>query len=332
MDSNEVLPVDTSILRSLFTIEALARWLEAAYALTNVRCQLIKGTINDVYRVDSSQCTFILRIHRAYQHSQAELAAELDILDELITQGFRVTSAVRRPTGERWITIPAPEGPRYGVLFTFISGQLLSKQPERHIVRLLGRTIAQLHQAATNFAFVQHRPCFDFALMVESALDALKPVLIRPDDVAYLQTVATKLRSKITALPTTLPGYSFIHGDLIPSNILIQADGSLALIDFDFCGIGLRAFDVATYLNELRFWEAAPELAGIFVEAYQEVRPLAAWELAALPALEAARTIFALGIPARHVNEWGNAYLSERMVATMLNQIQQSMRQIDIEG
>jgi hypothetical protein len=41
--------------------------------------------------------------------------------------------------------------------------------------------------------------------------------------------------------------------------------------------------------------------------------------------LEAARHAFGLGIPALHVDEWGSAYLSDRMIDVLLGAIRQSL-------
>jgi Ser/Thr protein kinase RdoA (MazF antagonist) len=116
-----------------------------------------------------------------------------------------------------------------------------------------------------------------------------------------------------------------VHGDVIPSNAQVTPAGEVALLDFDFCGYGWRAYDVATYLGEVRFWDAPPAVAAAFLAGYQEIRQLAGWERAALPVLEAARHVFGLGIPALHVDEWGSAYLSDRMIDGLLGAIRQSL-------
>ncbi len=56
-------PVTLPILKSFLNADALARWLADAYALADVRCQLIKGTIRDVYRVTTSADSFVLMIY-----------------------------------------------------------------------------------------------------------------------------------------------------------------------------------------------------------------------------------------------------------------------------
>jgi Ser/Thr protein kinase RdoA (MazF antagonist) len=132
------------------------------------------------------------------------------------------------------------------------------------------------------------------------------------------------LRPRLQALPREGTGYGIIHGDVIRSNAQVMPSGEVAVLDFDFCGIGWRAYDVATYRGEVRFWQASPAAEEAFLSGYEAVRPLADWERAALPLLEAARHIQALGTRAIHVNEWGRAYLSDRMIDTLLDATRQS--------
>jgi len=322
--SNNYFPVS----RSLLSPDALARSLEAAYGLSDARCRLIKATVNDVYRVDSMSGPYILRIHRAQGQSLATITGELDLLDSLQARGLAVGPAVRQRSGERVLTFQPPEGPRHAVLFAFVPGELLSRTPDQETVRRYARVVARLHLLTDGLPCMGGRPCWDFDLLVTRPIAAIERVIARPDDIAYLKTVAACLRPILAGLPMDAPAYGLVHGDLIPSNTLIDAHGTVALIDFDFYGLGWRAYDLASYLAELRYWQAADGTARAFLDEYQRIRPLAAWELAALPALEAARTIFTLGIPAQHVDVWGSAYLTDRMVDTMLDGIRQSMSHI----
>ncbi len=322
--SNDQFPVS----RSLLSPDALARMLEVAYGLLDVRCRLIKATVNDVYRVDSANGPHILRIHQTQGQSLDAITGELDLLDRLQARGLAVGPAVRQRSGERMLTFQAPEGPRHAVLFAFVPGELLSRTPDQQTVRRYAHVAARLHLLTDGQPCVGDRPRWDIDRLVTQPIAAIERVIARPDDVAYLKAAAARLRPIMAGLRMDAPAYGLVHGDLIPSNALVGADGSVALIDFDFYGLGWRAYDLASYLAELRYWRAADGTARVFLDEYHCIRPLAAWELAALPALEAARTIFALGVPAQHVDVWGSAYLTDRMVDTMLEGVRQSMSRI----
>ena len=310
------------VARSMVEADALARLLEAAYGLIDVRCQLIKGTIRDTYQVGSRDGPYVLSIYRHGRRSVAEIAAELDLLDFLAASSVLVAPAVRQRSGERMLAIGAPEGVRYGVLFTFIPGRHLERQPVPALARSYGRAIGQMHRLADILPSVLSRPRIDVEQMLDRPLAAFASVVThRPVDVVFLREVAALLRPTFAALPTEPPQFGLVHGDVIPSNAQVTPAGEIGLLDFDFCGYGWRVYDLATYLGEVRFWRADPACAEAFLAGYEEVRPLVDWERAAITHFEVARLVQSLGTPAENVNEWGSSYLSDRMIDTLLGNI-----------
>jgi Ser/Thr protein kinase RdoA (MazF antagonist) len=304
----------------VFVVEALAGLIAAEYGLVDVRCQLIKGTIRDTYAVTSAGASYIFSIYRHGQRREEEIAAELDLLDHLAAGNVPVAPAIRRVTGERLLPIAAPEGARHGVLFQYIPGRHLDRQPASELAALYGAAVARIHVRADDGLAPLPRPRLDPVDMMDRALEALANVVPhRQADLAELRGIAARLAPGIAALPMEPPGYGVVHGDVIPSNAQVTPEGAVVVLDFDFCGYGWRAYDVATFLGEMRFW-GAPAAGEAFLAGYEEVRPLAAWERAALPALEVARHIVSLGTPAEYVNDWGSAYLTDglfdRLVAS----------------
>ncbi len=316
------------VARSMVSVGALASLLEAEYGLSGVSCQLIKGTIRDTYHVTFRDGQYIFSIYRHGQRTIAEITAEIDLLEHLAAHGLLVAPTVRQRNGERVLAFDTPEGMRHGALFTYIEGRHLSRTPEPEPVRRYGYAVARMHRLADMLPEPLSRPQIDATLLLDQALDAIASVLTRrPQDIAYLRDVATILRPRLEALPRESPFYGLIHGDVIPSNAQVTPDGQIALLDLDFCGYGWRAYDVATYLGEARYFRAGVAVAEAFQAGYEEVRPLQGWEKAALADLEAARHIFALSVPAQNVNEWGSAYL-DPIVDRMLDLVRRAMVEI----
>lgn len=318
------------VLRSLPTVDGLARLIETSYGLSGVRCRLIQGTIRDTYRVDSREGPFVLAIYRHGRRTVAEIVAELDLLDALAAGNLPVPGVVPLRTGNRLLTIRAPEGIRHAVLSTFVPGSPLGRQPEPEPARSYGRAIARAHAIADALPAPLARPRIDVEELLIRPLAAFAAVAEhRPADVSELSEVVARLARQIEAFPIEAPSYGLVHGDVIPSNALVGPTGEVALLDFDFCGYSWRAYDIATYLGEARYWDASPAVAKAFLAGYEEVRPLANWEQAALPVFESARHVFVLGVPAAHVNEWGSAYLSDQMIDTLLSALRRSLTEDD---
>ncbi len=313
-------------MKSFLSITALAQGIKTTYGFSGARCQLIKGTIRDTYLITSSNDSYILCVFRHNQRSVAEIIAELDFLDYLKAEGLAVAPAIPQKNGERLWAIPAPEGIRYAVLYTYIEGQQLSKTPGEKTVWNFGRAVAQVHTLADAMPSTLSRPPNDFELLVDRSITAIEAAIPhRVDIITYLHEVVGTLRPRVAALPTEKPCYGLIHGDVIPSNVQVSPNGGVTLLDFDFFGPGWRAYDVATYLSEVRFWNTDETMAQAFLDGYQDVRPLSENELATIPLLGALRNIFSFGVPASYVDTWGSAYLSERLIGGLLSNLKHNM-------
>jgi Ser/Thr protein kinase RdoA (MazF antagonist) len=326
------------VSRSLISIEALARLLEGAYLFSTVRCQLVQSTMRDTYRVTSDQGRFIFCIYPHQARPPAEIEAEVDFIDHLFGHDLVVGPAILARTGRCLFPMAFPEGQRFGVLFTYLSGQLLREDITAGPAHQYGRAIGQLHAAADTMGRRLSRPNIEWATIVEEPLTAFASAtaaiswVARRKDVSYLRQVAAFIRPRLEALPVAEPAYGLLHGDVIPSNALIRSDGAIALLDFDLCGYGWRAYDVATFLSEMRYWRIEEAVGRAFVSGYETIRPLEAWEMSSLPLLQAARNFLALGIPAMKVNEWGSRYFNDRIINRLVANIRQRMSELEPAG
>ena len=318
------------VLRSLFSVESIAQLLERIYGLTDVSCQFIKGTIRDTYLVQSSQGSYILSIYPHSYRSEEEILAELSLLSHLSSRQFNVPLALPQSNGETLLKIDAPEGLRFGVLFEFIEGKQLSKSPDPKTARGFGKLLAELHLSTGQIPLKLLRPQIEFILLIERALSAFENAARnRPADIDYLHRAAEKIQSGMNSLTKGSPEYGIVHGDVIPSNMLVTPTGQLALIDFDFCGYGWRVYDIATFLTEVEYWSMGAAVRDAFQKGYQEVRKLSSDERSAIPLFEAARNIFSLGIPAQNVNTWGSAYQNDRMIDIHIQNIKKTIGDMD---
>lgn len=310
------------VVKSLASGPELAPLLEAAYGLHDVRCQLIQATMRDVYRVDTAQRPYALFIYRHAQRTPEEITAEWRFIEFLHTKGAPVAPAVRRQNGELLLTLTAPEGIRYGVLSEFVEGRHLRHRYSVEAVQRYGRAIAQIHTLADVYPIDLTRPHNDYGFIVEQSLDALAPLLThRLPTLNYLREVAERIKPRFNELPAIKPYYGTIHGDVIRANAQIADNGEVTVLDFDLCGPGWRAYDVASYLEVAETDEAK----AAFLRGYQEIRELSAGELALLPIFEATRHIFSIGIPAQNIDHWGRASLTDTMIDASIEGLKRCM-------
>ena len=123
-----------------------------------------------------------------------------------------------------------------------------------------------------------------------------------------LSCSAAILQSWVDRLPKENPAYGMIHGDVIRANAQVANDSRVTILDFDFCGDGWRAYDVASYLHAIWGTPDESEFEQAFLEGYNAVRPLTNAEQATLPLFEAVRAIYSIGIPAMNIEHWGSQY------------------------
>jgi Ser/Thr protein kinase RdoA (MazF antagonist) len=316
------------IIKSFFAPEALADRLEAAYGFQHVRCQLITTTLRDVYLVASRAARHILIVYRHDQRTFDQIAAEWRFVEYLAQHSVPVAPAIATTTGEQIITLQAPEGSRYAVVTTYVPGQPLRRRPGAEATRRYAQIIATIHLLADRAPVSFARTTPDIAASLDQALTGITAALHdRPTERAYLERCVRELQTRLQALPQESPAYGIIHGDAIRANALVADDGSVTVIDFDWYGLGWRAYDIASYLLTIRGGPNEQQFAEAFLSGYTAVRPLAAHEYGLLPLFEAVRAILEIGTPALHVDLWGSAYL-ESFFAQSLDQLKGAMQQL----
>ena len=69
----------------------------------------------------------------------------------------------------------------------------------------------------------------------------------RQSDVSRIAEHAEELKAQITELDFGSDGWGIIGGDFHGWNLHFTENNELTLFDFDLCGYGWRAFDLAVY-------------------------------------------------------------------------------------
>jgi Ser/Thr protein kinase RdoA (MazF antagonist) len=313
-------------VKSLLATDALARMLEAAYGMRGAECRLLSASMRDVYLITTTGARFVLFIYRHAQRTPEQIEAEWACVDHVRAHGTPVAPAIRQRDGRLLLTFSAPEGIRYGVVSVFIAGQHLRHRYSAEAVRQYGRSIARIHRAGDTFASAANRPRHDEAFFLDRCLEAvLSAGVLGAADQEFLGEAVERLRERIVVLPKTLPTYGMIHGDVIRANVQVGDDGSVTVLDFDLCGLGWRAYDIASLLQVYAGQPEEAEATRVFLDGYEEVRPLGGGERESLPPFKAARYVFEQGIPAMNLDHWGSVKLSTAATRAALDGLRRAM-------
>jgi Ser/Thr protein kinase RdoA (MazF antagonist) len=292
------------VQHSVLSANALAEWASTHYSLGEpVRCRFLRGSMSDVYRLDTPEAAYILKIYLHDRHSVRAIEAEVNFLNDLLDHDIPVAAPVANKDAEYLNKIDAPEGIRCAVLFDAVEGAEPREGNLEHS-RSFGRLAARIHVYSDRSGKKVDRWHLDERVLVEQPLAQIKPYLEnRIRDWEYLQTLGSELVAELHGLVSKeSPQYGLCHGDLHTGNARFDKDGRLTLFDFDSFGYGWRAIDIGVYhvsyawldlsagtrREKDRFWRA-------FVEGYDTERPLGSKELAAAQ----------LCLPLRHLELMG---------------------------
>lgn len=306
-DAVDVIPV----IRSIASPDALLLKVAQSYDVgTPVACRLLKRGLNDTYLLTTARGPYVLRIYRAGWRSEEEIRYELDLLGHLAARGVDVSLPVATRDRRHVLPIGAPEGTRYLALFTYANGTrpLWSVSDDANG---LGMLAAMIHRASDDFVSPWRRASLDLGYLIERPLVAIRPFLThRPPDLAYLEGFTQRLEAQAVELVAKGLDWGVCHGDFGPKNIHKSSHDQLTVFDFDLCGPGWRALDLALvrwvamdHRNEA-LWEA-------FLRGYSATRPLSAANLEAVPVFHAAAHLSSLGLFAENVGDWGSADMSD---------------------
>jgi Ser/Thr protein kinase RdoA (MazF antagonist) len=310
------LPVVHSTLAAGPLVAAL--WPD--YALpAPTGCHLLNSGFNDHYFVTTPEGDYVLRVYHHGWRTAEEVEFELTALAHLQSRGVPVCGPIARRDGAYQSAVAALEGPRLAALFPFATGRVPAAASAEEN-RACARVMAQIHQHSDDFESAHARSVLDLHDLIDAPLAQLLPFLgHRPDDAAFMQSVATKLHA---GLESQLPAleWGFCHGDFHGGNARLDADGTLRVFDFDCCGLSWRAYDLAV----CRLWCAGEEEWDTFCAAYREVRPLPETTLAAIPWFIVARQFWWIGL---HVTAWqqkgGDSFLDDRFLDHVLGVVRE---------
>jgi len=305
-DFYRLAPPEQGARLERLAVAALRHWKIQPAGLSLLK--LRENAVFQVRAVDDAR--YVIRVHRAGYHTDAELQSEMWWMAALDAASVRTPVFLPACDGSPFKTVSVPDvpEPRQVDLCEWIDGHTLGTvagglsdavTDAAAVHRLVGETMARVHTQAVSWdvpaGFTRHawdteglvgeQPFWGRFWELERLSDEQRRVTLE---------ARAKLREDLNRFGRGSDRYSLIHADFLPENLLVVPEG-VRLIDFDDCGFGWHMFDVATAVFFQAGEAAFDTVLEALVDGYRSVRPLPDAHLALLPAFLAARATTYLG-------------------------------------
>jgi len=239
---------------------------------------IAEGVENSNFMLHTDKGTYFLTLYEK-RVAEKDLPFFLGLMNHLAGKGIACPVPLRNKDGEMLGRL----ADRPAALITFLEGVSVKRPQPKHCAEL-GRALAKFHLGGQDFDLKREN-----ALSVSGWRPLFKECHARADEVAA--GLSKEIEAELSYLeanwPKALP-QGVIHADMFPDNVFFIGDRLSGVIDFYFACNDALAYDLAICLNAWCFEHDASfniTKARALLQAYNEVRPLEASELAALPLL-----------------------------------------------
>ncbi|HBH23653.1 MAG TPA: hypothetical protein DDY13_09550 [Cytophagales bacterium] len=293
MDAIEIQP-EYSVLKEDDLLEKIV----PLFNISDVQnCKTYYEGANDSYKIFTSKENYLLRIYTASWRQLSEIEFEIEALLHLQEQGANIAYPIEAINENYIIPIRAPEGIRYAIMTTFAEGEEFWDGNDE-TWRQYAKNVADIHNKSDDFVTTKKRFALDKQHLLYDALHQIRPYLENQhEELDYIESIVTDLSSKFEQLSKKEFDYGFCHGDFHGGNAH-QNGTDMVFFDFDCCGYGYRAYDLAVFkwcaqLNN------AQERWTPFIEEYKKHRSISEADINAVDLFVAIRHIWLMGF---HLN------------------------------
>ncbi len=311
-------PVTSSILSATH----VGLFLQDKYGFsTAATCKLLKTGINHSYLIADGDSKFVFRLYSLNWRTQTEIAEELRLLNLLRDNNVPVSYPIKDAAGDYIQQLNAPEGNRFGVLFSFAEGEKhLNFSTGLHYK--IGETMARIHQVTHSLQL--QRVSYTPQVLLQDSFERLKQFLpADTDEMQWMASTQKYLLDKLAKLDAGKLRLGVVHMDIWFDNLNITKGGDVTIFDFDFCGNGWLCLDLAYYILQLHSTEKVEaerdEKLKSFFAGYESITKITDEEKRLLPMLGVCMYFFYLGIQCQRFDNWSNVFLNQTYLTRFIN-------------
>lgn len=185
---------------------------------------------------------------------------------------------------------------------------------------LIGKSLGLLHKASNSFHSEKDRNFqLDFNHLLHEPYSIISPMiknLFGEQQVHFLEQLIEEI---ITELEGKKLDFGFCHGDFHNFNMHIN-EGKLEIFDFDCCGYGYRAYDIAVFWWNLKsnYPQAEKNCWPAFFDGYLSQKSLLKEDINSFPFFITARRIWLVGTMLNNDEVWGRNWINQTNLTKFL--------------
>jgi len=296
------------VTRSFIEADALADVVTDQYDFVGeVSCKLFSKMLrtqdNDHYLIKMGPDKYVLRVYQQGKHldrDEDDYLYELDWLDFLKRRGLPVSYPIAKKDGNFLGSVNAPEGTRYYALFSYAHGDRMSLKNQEHLYQC-GAAMASIHIASNSYESEYSRQPMNLEFLVDRPVAKIKRYWTEESDqnLDLILTSAEEAKEEILELINneeyTEDSWGPIGGDFHSSNTRFDEQDNPTFFNFDLCGPGWRAYDIASFLLNTNLMHESQDYSEAFFAGYYSVRQLSRNEHAAISPFLTIRRIWLTG-------------------------------------
>lgn len=322
------------VLSSILSASPLGEFVQSTYGFgESTTCSLFRTGINHTYMVRVEEAKYVFRVYSYNWRSRYEIQEEIRLLILLRESDLSVSYPIP-DSGHTYIQeIPAPEGIRYGVLFSFAEGGKIRNLSES-MCGNIGAWMAHLHRVTVNQRV--ERIAYSAHTLAQLPYEYAKVYYPESlDEMKFVQTAGDYLTTVFTNADSGQIRTGIVHLDVWYDNMNIRGESEVTVFDFDFCGNGWLILDVAYFSMQL--YHTTPDKATYkanldhFYTRYEEVHALTPEEKRLIPYAGMAIWLFYLGVQSQRFDNWSNIFLTENYLKHYVGLLKNWMQYNEVE-
>lgn len=276
------------------SLTQFAQQILIKYGIKDAEVECINFEFNATFSVttDSGQ-RYALRLNINSTRKEENIVAEVQWVRALSrVAGINVPSPIATLDDQFVVSALHEDSGQiiFGVMYSWLDGEEIGDEPTLDQLHLVGSSIALMHQNSTEFKLegIAQLPTFDdFLWGTDDYLFSDKSTL-QPQHREAIQR-AHDLIMKYTKQLYADSAVHIIHADYHGWNLMWH-EGNVSIFDFDDCGFGVEAQDLAVAL----YYLDTPEQDAALLDGYKSVRPLPVYSENAMKALLLQRRLLLL--------------------------------------